>query len=223
MSKQRSDADLSQRFDAVIFDMDGVIVDSEPLHERAFLEVFAEMGCGDSHGIEFAEYYGKSDRVLWLDFIEKHQPAQSLDQLAEWKQKRFLEIVQEKQPIFESLPELIENLSRRYKLAVASGSSHPVIDAVLAMKNLRRYFGAVVSAQDVERGKPAPDIFLHAAQMIGVRPERCAVLEDSVAGIEAALAAGMCAIGITNSLAREKLWRATHVVSNYGEIETLLG
>jgi HAD superfamily hydrolase (TIGR01509 family) len=211
-----------KRFDAVIFDMDGVIVDSEPRHERAFLEVFAEMGHADSHGIEFTAYYGRSDRVLWLDFIERHRPAQSLDELTEWKQRRFLEIIQTEQPIFETLPELVEKLSHQYKLAVASGSSHRVIDTVLAMKNLRRFFPTVVSVQDVARGKPAPDVFVRAAELLEVQPHRCCVLEDSVAGVEAAVAAGMTVVGITNSVPREKLSLATHVVSTYAEIEALL-
>ena len=125
-------------FEAVIFDMDGVIVDSEPRHERAFREVFAEMGHGENHGIEFSEYFGKSDRTLWIDFIEKHRPAQPLEELMSWKQRRFLEMIDRDRPIYPPLPELVERLSRRHKLAVASGSSHRVIDAILAMEDLRR-------------------------------------------------------------------------------------
>lgn len=209
-------------FQAVIFDMDGVIVDSEPAHERAFREIFHEIGYGETHGMEFAEYYGRSDRALWLDFIEKHRPIHSLDELAQWKQRRFLEMIKQDQPIFESLPELVEKLSRRYKLAVASGSFHPVIDEVLAIKNLRQFFPVVVSAQDVVHGKPAPDIFLRAAELLQIRPNACCVIEDSAAGVEAALAAGMKVIAITNTLVADRLSRATHVVASYEEIERLL-
>lgn len=209
-------------FQAVIFDMDGVIVDSEPAHERAFREIFHEIGYGETHGMEFAEYYGRSDRALWLDFIEKHRPIHSLDELAQWKQRRFLEMIKQDQPIFESLPELVEKLSRRYKLAVASGSFHPVIDEVLAIKNLRQFFPVVVSAQDVVHGKPAPDIFLRAAELLQIRTNACCVIEDSAAGVEAALAAGMKVIAITNTLVADRLSRATHVVASYEEIERLL-
>ncbi|MSU20490.1 MAG: HAD family phosphatase [Pedosphaera sp.] len=209
-------------FQAVIFDMDGVIVDSEPAHERAFREIFHEIGYGETHGMDFAEYYGRSDRALWLDFIEKHRPIHSLDELAQWKQRRFLEMIKQDQPIFESLPELVEKLSRRYKLAVASGSFHPVIDEVLAIKNLRQFFPVVVSAQDVVHGKPAPDIFLRAAELLQIRPNACCVIEDSAAGVEAALAAGMKVIAITNTLVADRLSRATHVVASYEEIERLL-
>lgn len=211
-----------KRFNAIIFDMDGVIVDSEPRHERAFREVFQEMGHGETHGIDFPQYYGRSDRALWIDFIAKHKPAQTLDELSEWKQRRFLEIIREEQPIFENLPELVQRLSLVYRLGLASGSYHPAIDAILEMKELRRFFPVVVSVQDVERGKPEPDVFLRAAELLRVNPGECCVIEDSAAGVDAAIAAGMTAIGITNSIPRERLSRAHHVVSAYHEIDELL-
>ncbi len=208
--------------EAVIFDLDGVLVDSEPRHERAFREVFQELGYSETHGMDFPAYYGRSDRVLWLDFVAKHQPAQTVEELAALKQRRFLDMMERDQPVFDGVEALVDKLARRYKLAVASGSYHPIIDAALALRNLRRYFSVTVSAQDVPYGKPAPDIFLRAAALLAVRPEGCCVIEDSSAGVEAALAAGMRVIGITNSLPREKLQRATHVVSSYQEIERLL-
>ena len=202
--------------------MDGVIVDSEPRHERAFREVFQELGYGETHGIDFPQYYGRSDHALWVDFIEKHKPTQTIEQLSEQKQVRFLEMIRQEQPIFESLPELVHRLSLVYKLALASGSYHPVIDAILSLKDLRKYFPVIVSVQDVQRGKPAPDVFLRAAELLQVRPEECCVIEDSAAGVEAARSAGMIVIGITNSIPREKLTRAHHIVSTYQEIDDLL-
>ena len=209
-------------FAAILFDMDGVIVDSEPLHERAFREVFQELGYGDHHGIEFHQYLGRSDRALWDDFIIKHQPKQSLEFLSTLKQDRFLKIIDDLKPIFSDLPELVQRLARHYKLGLASGSLHPVIDAVLAMRNLRQFFPVRVSVQDVERSKPAPDVFLRAAELIGVSPSDCCVIEDSAAGVQAGKSAGMTVIAITNTLPREALSHADHVVSNYEEIDRLL-
>jgi HAD superfamily hydrolase (TIGR01509 family) len=211
-----------KRFEAVIFDMDGVIVDSEPLHERAFREVFAEMGYGDTHGINFADYYGRSDKALWLDFIAKHHPPQPFEELLAWKQRRLVELVVAEKPIFEGLPELVEKLAPRYKLGVASGSPHAVIDEVLRLENLRRFFPVVVSVTDMGKGKPAPDVFLRTAELLGVAPTDCCVIEDAAVGIEAALAAGMDVIAITNTLPAEKLLRASRVVKHYSEIEALL-
>jgi HAD superfamily hydrolase (TIGR01509 family) len=211
-----------KRFDAVIFDMDGVIVDSEPWHERAFREIFHEMGYGDRHGIDFRAYIGRSDRVLWLDFIAMHAPSQPLDQLLAAKQNRLINILRREQPIFDGLPDLVAKLAPRYLLAVASGSNHPVIDEVLAMKELRRFFSVVASTQDVGKTKPAPDVFLHAAKLLALPTDRCCVIEDSAAGVTAARAAGMEVIAITNSLPREELAHATHIVDSYEAIEDLL-
>ena len=90
------------------------------------------------------------------------------------------------------------------------------------MKSLRQFFPVVVSAQDVAQGKPAPDIFLRAATLLGVAPETCCVVEDSAAGVTAARAAGMTAIAITNTLPAGKLTHAHHVVRTYEEIERAL-
>lgn len=207
---------------AVIFDMDGVIVDSEPRHEKAFLEVFADLGYGDNHGIHFPNYIGRSDRAVWVDFVARHKPSQSIEELTTLKQDRFLEILHAEQPIFHGLPDLVDKLAAKYRLAVASGSLHPVIDEVLALKQLRRYFPVVVSIQDVAHGKPAPDIFLRAAELLKVPPAECCVIEDSVAGVTAGRAAGMKVIAITNSFPAKELHHAHHVVSHYEEIERLL-
>ena len=213
---------MKPKFSAIIFDMDGVIVDSEPRHERAFRNVFEQIGYGETHGIDFPSYYGRSDHALWVDFIAKHKPTQTIDELSEWKQRRFLEMIREEQPIFEDLPQLVQRLSLVYKLGLASGSYHPTIDAILSLKDLRQYFPVVVSVQDVPHGKPAPDVFLRAAELLRVPPTECCVIEDAAAGVEAARAAKMTVIAITNSLPAEKLTRANHIVSTYKEIDDLL-
>lgn len=207
---------------AVIFDMDGVIVNSEPLHERAWEEVFRKMGFGDSHGIHFPDYYGKTDLALGIDFHARHRPGQSIEETLAWKQDRLIELLRAEEPIFEGLPDLLEKLAGRYPLAIASGSAHPVIDEVLALKQLRRFFSALVSSTEVPRGKPAPDVFLRAAELLGVPPESCVVVEDAATGVEGALAAGMQVIAIANTLPPERLARATRIVRTYEEIERLL-
>ena len=211
-----------KNFTAIIFDMDGVIVDSEPLHERAFREVFEEIGFGKNHGIDFPAYYGKSDLVVWRDFIAQRRPQQSLEELLARKEEKFAVLLQREEPIFKGVTELLEKLSPRYPLALASGSRHPTINVVLAMRDLRRFFRAIVSSEDVVHGKPAPDIFLRTAELLAVAPKDCCVIEDSAAGVDAGLAANMTVIAITNSLPAEKLGCATRVVDDYHEIGALL-
>ncbi len=211
-----------RNFKAVIFDMDGVIVDSEPLHEQAFMDTFHELGYGQTHGIRFADYLGRSDRAVWNVFIEKHRPSQTLLELTDLKENRLISVLQKKEPLFPDAPRLIELLSTRYPLAVASGSVHKVISAVLGLRNLRSFFKTVVSAEDVRHGKPAPDIFLRTAELLKIAPQDCCVIEDTTAGVEAARSAGMQVIAITNTYPSDALHRASAVVKTYQEIESLL-
>jgi HAD superfamily hydrolase (TIGR01509 family) len=207
---------------AVIFDMDGVIVDSEPRHERAFLDVLQQIGCSDNHGMRFSDYIGRSDREIWTDFLARHKPLQTLEQLLAMKRDRVVEIIRREQPLFKGLPELVEKLATRYQLAVASGSDKAVVEEVVSLQGLRRFFPVIVSCADVERGKPAPDIFLRAAELLGVIPKDCWVIEDSKPGVAAGLAAGMQVIAITNTHPADELARAMRVVGNYEEIAQLL-
>lgn len=209
-------------FKAVIFDMDGVIVDSEPRHERAFLKLFEEIGYGDTHGVTFPDYYGKSDKVVFEDFIAKHSPPHAIDELLDRRLAHLIDILEEEKPVFVGLPEILEKARQRWPLAIASGSLHTVIDVVLAMKNLRQHFSAIVSSQDVPRGKPHPDIFLHTAKLLKIAPEDCVVIEDSDSGVTAANAAGMQSIAITNSFTRDRLSHATVIVDTYEELDMVM-
>jgi len=211
-----------QSYQAVIFDMDGVIVDSEPLHERVFHDVMDDLGYGRNHGLHFTDYVGRADVELWEDFVERHQPPHSVEELLAMKRQRVIEVMRQSDPIFDGLPDLVERLAARCPLAVASGSDRQVIDTVLEIKELRRFFPVVVHAAEVARGKPAPDIFLRAAALLGVPPADCVVIEDSKPGVAAALAAGMRVIAITNTHPPDELLAATHIVQTYGEIEQLL-
>jgi len=210
-------------YQAVIFDMDGVIVDSEPRHAHAFFEVLREIGHGEADGLDWDNYVGRSDYEVWQDFITKHKPAQTLEQLLKMKRERVLEIIRREEPIFAGLAGLVEKLSRVCKLGLASGSERPVVEAVLSLQDLRRFFSATVTASEIKRGKPDPEIFLRAAELLKVAPADCWVIEDSKPGVAAGLAAGMRVIAITNTHPANELKGATRVVKDYAEIERVLG
>jgi HAD superfamily hydrolase (TIGR01509 family) len=207
---------------AVIFDMDGVIVDSEPRHERAFLDVVTKLGYGANHGVQFAKFIGRTDRELWVDFVERHKPPHSLDALLAMKRARVLAILRQDQPVFSGVPELVQKLAARYRLGLASGSEPLVVQEVLNFRGLRQFFSAVTTSSEVKHGKPAPDIFLRAAHLLNVEPRECWVIEDSKPGVAAGLAAGMRVIAITNTHPPAELANATRVVRTYPEIAEIL-
>src|SRR5262245_17198665 len=207
---------------AVIFDMDGVLVDSEPRHERAYLEVATAIGYGDNHGLRFADYIGRSDKELWVDFVRRNHPSQSLEELLAMKRSKVIEIIHREQPLFPGVPELVGKVAGLCPLALASGSERLVVEAVLSLNDLRRHFSAVVSGSDVTRGKPAPDIFLRASELLKGLPAECWVIEESKPAIAAAHAAGMRVIAIANTYPPVELEKADHVVTNYEEIDRLL-
>ncbi|MCP5528718.1 MAG: HAD family phosphatase [Verrucomicrobiales bacterium] len=209
-------------FEAVVFDLDGVIVDSEPRHERAFLQVFEEIGFGADHGMDFSAYLGRSDRDLWEDFVARHRPSQPIDELLARKERTLIALLEAERPVYEGLPGLVRDLARRYPLAVASGSRHAVIEAVLGLAGIRDAFDAVASVQDVGRAKPAPDVFLLAARKLGLPAERCCAIEDTVAGIESARAAGLAVIAVPHTYPEAALTRASRVVPDLSGIRRLL-
>ena len=202
--------------------MDGVIVDSEPLHEQSFLEVWDELGYGENHGIYFPDFYGRSDRVVWEAFIEKHNPKPAIEDLIGLREERLIRMLRKQEPLFDGVTDLIQRLAKRYPLGLASGSIHRVIDEVLAMQNLRSYFMDITSSEDVSVPKPSPEIFLLSAKRLGVPPEKCCVIEDTVNGIKAAKAAGMTAVAITNTFDASSLFDAgaDTVCSNYSAIHS---
>jgi len=210
------------RFPAVIFDMDGVLVDSERLHDQAWETLFAELNLADKHGIVFTEYIGRSDRVLLRDLIARHQLTQPIDDLIRRKLHHLLALLRKHRIEFHDLNDLLPELARRCKLGIATSAPHAAVDVVMEVTGLRRYFQTIVSREDVVAAKPAPDVYLTAAQRLGVAPSQCCAIEDTPVGIEAAKAAGMTAIGLTTSLPASKLKQADHIAHSHADLRRLL-
>ena len=210
-------------FEAVIFDMDGVIADSEPLHIRAERKTLAPFGL-DIKDEEFQAYMGQTPRILLQGIIETYSLDTSVDELYPLHKMNLLELYKTSlQPIKGSV-ETIRNFNRkRIVLGLASSSDMELIDSVLDSFDLRSFFSAWVSGQQVEHIKPAPDIFLLAAKELGVTPRNCLVIEDSTAGIEAAEAADMTCIGFRSPNSSNQVYdQADFVADSFSEIDTNL-
>ena len=200
---------------SVIFDMDGVLIDSEPLHYESDRRTMREYGLELSDA-EMEAYVGITGEKMWADLREKYGIADSVETLMRKQEahKRAL-FGQDVQPI-DGIPELLEALQSAGRgIALASSSPRYFIDMVLEGLGLRRYFPVVVSGADVKKGKPAPDIFLRAAELLGVEPQHCVVIEDSGHGVRAAKAAGMHCIGlVTPNSGKQDLSLADIVVES---------
>lgn len=177
---------------AVIFDMDDLMIDSEMLHFKAYKEVLSKFNIVFSKENYTSSYMGISDKDITTDLVNKFNLPISQEELLVRKNEifknKFIHKVVPKKGLFN----LLNNLQKdNYLLAVASGSQIEEIEIILRNLNINHYFKTIVSAEFVEHGKPAPDIFLLVAKKLDVDPIYCLVLEDSPNGIAAAKKAGM--------------------------------
>jgi HAD superfamily hydrolase (TIGR01509 family) len=184
--------------DAVVFDLDGVLLDSEQLWDEAREELAHERG-GRWHERAQRDMMGMSSPE-WSrymhDVIGLREPPEEIDaEVVRRIERRY----RERLPLLPGAAEAVERLAARRPLGLASSSNRPIIDLVLEVSGLGRFFRATVSSEEVPRGKPAPDVFLEAARRLHVASERTAVVEDSENGILAGLAAGMRVVAIPNA------------------------
>jgi HAD superfamily hydrolase (TIGR01509 family) len=201
---------------ALIFDMDGVLVDSEPVHAEATRRLLAEHGVRyDAHD----NFFGFTDREVFRVLRARHALAADEGMLADSWIRLVLELVDRLEAL-PGVPAVLEHMvSAGYRLALASGSAPPIIAATLAVVDAEHVFEHVVSAREVGRGKPAPDIFLEAAQRLGVPPSECLVIEDSRNGLLAAVAAGMpCLVVPCASTCGQDFSEATARLETLGEL-----
>jgi HAD superfamily hydrolase (TIGR01509 family) len=183
--------------EAVVFDLDGVIIDSEHVWDAARESLAHERG-GHWHERAQTDMMGMSS-LEWSrymhDVIGLREPPEEISAAVV---ERLEETYREELPLFEGAPEAVARLAERWPLAVASSSNRPIIDLVLELSGLGRYFRTTVSSEEVARGKPAPDVYLEAARRLGVDPSRTVAVEDSRNGILSAKAAGMRVVAIPN-------------------------
>ncbi|MGQ9503333.1 MAG: HAD family hydrolase [Thermogutta sp.] len=205
---------------AVIFDMDGVLIDSYRAHFESWRIVAAEEGLQITEE-QFSSTFGRTSReiiaALWGDRTPGDDRIRELD---ERKEAAFRELIRDNFPIMPGAPELLDALHAA-GFGVGIGSSGPPENVALTVEKLakRHVFGAIVTGKDVTRGKPDPQVFLLAAERLNVPPARCAVVEDAPPGIEAAHRAGMKAVGLASTgRTPEMLSKADLVVKSLREL-----
>jgi beta-phosphoglucomutase len=207
---------------AIIFDFDGVIADSEPLHLAAFQRVLAAEGITLTHDAYYARYLGYNDHdaiVAALDEAGIAAPPERVAALMAAKAADYLARARAGAALFPGVAEFVRATAERVPLAIASGALRHEIELVLGGAALEGAFAAIVSAEDVREGKPSPEGFLRAFDLLARRVSaltaaECLVIEDSTAGVEGARRAGMRCLAVTNSHAARELEGADLIVSS---------
>ncbi len=211
---------------ALIFDFDGVIANTEPLHYAGLHQTLKEIGIVLTEAVYYAEYLGYDDRGCILAALAaNHRPADAatVERLMKRKAEAYLESVKHHTVIFPGVPEFVRHAARAYPLAIASGALRHEIEYILQTASLRPSFHHIISAEDVTRGKPDPQPFLLALKAlqqrdVGLSPASCLVIEDSLPGIRGARAAGMKVLAVTNTHTVQDLHEA-HAIT-HGLLET---
>ncbi|KOG09145.1 HAD family hydrolase [Streptomyces viridochromogenes] len=212
------------RYELVIFDNDGVLVDSESISNRLLAAYLTELGHPTSYEDSIRDYMGSAmHRVheLVLERTGQRLP-EGFDDV--FHGRVFAAFERELKAVVGVVDVLEKLAGDRVPYCVASSGSHERIRVGHRSTGLERFFdeGRIFSSEDVGRGKPAPDLFLYAAERMGVVPERCVVVEDSPLGVQAALAAGMDVYGFTAMTPAGRLAGATRLFAGMGELVDLL-
>lgn len=215
---------MNRQLKAIIFDFNGVIVDDEPLHLELIQRVLREEGLELSDAHCRALSLGVPDYACFPALLRAGRRAQRaadngyVNALLARKAGYYAQAIAERDLLFPGVARLIEAWAARVPLAIVSGALRQEIEFVLGRGGLRQYFQTIIAAEDVSAGKPAPDGFLQALAALNeqatIQAAECLVVEDSLAGVEAAKRAGMFCVAVTNSFPAERLKAADVIVAS---------
>jgi HAD superfamily hydrolase (TIGR01509 family) len=212
---------------AVIFDCDGILVDTEPLHYKAFQEVLAPFGLGHDFPHYLEHFIGFDDRDAFIHAFGEagmELSAETLHGLIEAKSIALRELIEQGVPSFPGVTDMVKGLmARGIPMAVASGALRHEVEAFISSLGLRSAFRAIVSADDVTKSKPDPETYLLAIErlrrLLGtLDPLKCIAIEDTPAGIRSAKSAALTVIAVTNSFSETELGEADKVVRSLSDL-----
>ncbi len=200
-------------YKAVLFDMDGVIVNSEPLHVAAFQAVLKRYGHDLSDDQYKHHFAGKTDEAGFRQYFDFINEMVELPVIMDEKAKAYLELAADQLVPYPGVVELISRLaSQKVPLALVTGSLRTEAEITLQTFKIAEFFTAVVAAEDITQSKPSPEGYLKGAAALEVDPADCIVIEDAPSGVKAARAAGMRCLAVTTTHSREDLEAATVIV-----------
>jgi beta-phosphoglucomutase family hydrolase len=206
---------MPARIKALVFDMDGTLVDNMRDHEQAWVEFFKRRGRAIEPEAFFRQTAGRHNREIMRDWIDPQLTDAELLALAEEKESLYRALYAPKRQVLAGFTAFAAAAKARgLRLAVATSAPPANIDFILDPLDLRQHFDVVVGAQNVKRGKPHPDIYLLAAQELGLAPDACIAFEDAPAGVQSAAAAGMRCVALTTYLPAHKFAGEPNVIAS---------
>lgn len=203
---------------AVIFDLDGVIVDSKDAHYASFVQLGHEAGYPFTEQ-QFRDTFGRRNEEIFPLLYGRPLPEAQVRELAERKEAIFRDMVRGRVLPLPGVVALLAGLAQAgFHRALGTSTPRENVTLILRDLQLESYFEAIVSAEDVTKGKPDPQVFCLGAARLGIAPARCVVVEDAVAGVAAALNGGMKALAVTTNHPRASLCAAHRVVDSLAEV-----
>jgi beta-phosphoglucomutase len=206
---------------AVVFDFDGVLADSEPLHLRVYQQLLEPQGIHLGQATYRERYLGYDDEGVFRQIAVDYKLLlgdEEIEMLIAEKARRFEALVSDGNVLYPGAAACVRRLGASWPLGIASGALRAEIELMLRRAGLLDVFRFIVSAGETDRTKPAPDPYLRAAELLGIAPGACVAIEDSHWGLQSARAAGMRTIAITHTYPRESLTEADAVVDSLDEI-----
>ncbi len=204
---------------AVIFDLDGVLVDTGKFHKQSWFDLAEEEGFEMTDEF-FDETFGMQNEQIIPELAGKDISAEKIKQMSDWKEARYRKLIAGKLELLNGVYETIVNLKNSgFILAIGTSTPKINLDFLLDNVDIREYFDAFVTGEDVQNGKPAPDTFLKAAEKLNVNTEKCIVIEDAIPGVKAAKNANMKVIAVTTTRKREQLKEAGIIVDSLSELK----
>jgi beta-phosphoglucomutase family hydrolase len=203
---------------AVIWDMDGVIADTAPYHFSAWQEIFGKRGVKFTER-DFRHSFGRRNDTIIRNTLGEQIAQDEIEAIAREKEATFRRIIGQKIKPIPGAVALLQSLKQNgVKMAIASSTPIENIRLITGSLGIANCFQAIVTGHDVTEGKPSPQVFLMAAQKLGVKPENCVVIEDAVAGVTAAKRAGMHCVAVTTTHSKQSLKGADLIVKTLEEI-----
>jgi len=206
-------------YSAVIFDMDGVLIDSEPLHQKVGLKMLRDLNIPINREM-FLRFTGTTVLSMWEILVKENNLKQNPVELTVDYNRQIIENLKVSSDVklMDGVRDVLKNLkSKKIPIALASSSNKELIDEMLQKFSIEEYFDIIVSGSDVKHSKPHPEIFLMAAKKLGISPSKCIVVEDSTNGTIAAKHAGMFCVGYKPSTNSHELKDASVIIKSFKE------